>query len=184
MPRGGWRQRLIPVSASASQEIDANFRRHSSALHSHHNAGHHTSPPPPLPVTAPSELSRLDAAMYALPLAMVAVGLIGCCRRRKLREKSVTPLVAPSPRPAHRLLMPCTKSCPTTNQPHIGRYHIGGSFLADFFCHCLFFSCSIAREAREIRVQVVTCLARAPAILTATLTATLTVTLTASLLAS
>mmetsp|Transcript_62008 Transcript_62008/g.184548 ORF Transcript_62008/g.184548 Transcript_62008/m.184548 type:complete len:228 (+) Transcript_62008:2-685(+) len=121
---------LSHASAQAEallQELDTTIKKHVSK-HAHaHAAGHgHAAsppsvfPPPPLPPVKPP-LDRSTAALYTLPLLMVAFGLVGCYRRTKLRSK----------------------------------YSIGGSAISDFLCHCCCTWCSIAREAREIRTQVV-----------------------------
>ena len=61
--------------------------------------------------------SREQALLYAWPIAMLLVGLVGMYRRRALRLK----------------------------------YGIGGTALGDFCCHFLCTCCSLAKEAREIR---------------------------------
>ena len=63
---------------------------------------------------------RSTAFLYALPVAMSLVGVVGMLRRHALRRK----------------------------------YGIGGTILGDFCCHCCCTCCSLAKEAREIRRQV------------------------------
>jgi len=96
------------------------------------------APPPPQP---------RSRAPYVLPPAMVLVGLVGCMRRKLLRQKygiagrCARAAAAPprSPPPAAR---------PLTRPAARAR-----SSVSDFLCHAFCTCCSLAREAREIQSQ-------------------------------
>ena len=94
------------------------------------------APPPPQP---------RSRAPYVLPPAMVLVGLVGCMRRKLLRQKygiagrcarrRHRALAAAAPRPLTRLAARARSS------------------VSDFLCHAFCTCCSLAREAREIQSQ-------------------------------
>jgi len=94
------------------------------------------APPPPQP---------RSRAPYVLPPAMVLVGLVGCMRRKLLRQKygiagrCARRRRARSPPPAAR---------PLTRPAARAR-----SSVSDFLCHAFCTCCSLAREAREIQSQ-------------------------------
>lgn len=91
--------------AALVHSLHDSIKRHAAKHHSPHTHPL-ASPPAPLPpvVAAPlasPSLDRVSAFVYALPFLMVALGLIGCYRRGKLRAKCA-PLL---PSPALRILL-------------------------------------------------------------------------------
>lgn len=108
--------------AALVHSLHDSIKRHAAKHHSPHS---HllASPPAPLPpmVAAPlasPSLDRVSAFVYALPFLMVALGLIGCYRRGKLRAKCA-PLL---PSPALRMLLaPLSPSLSPSLTPSLHR---------------------------------------------------------------
>lgn len=90
-------------------------------------------------------LDRSAAFMYAVPIGMALIGLVGMLRRRALRVKYGIGMPA-SRSPAASL---CCVDATSGAAPRAG-----GSAIGDFVCHCCCTCCSLAKEAREIRRQI------------------------------
>ena len=164
----------ITIKKHANAKHDYALKKHDNA-HGHSGChGTHTAAPPaaspPPPPSARPPLDRSTATLYAIPVLMICLGFVGCYRRSKLRSKCAI-RHARQPRcysPRHstccsrrngrlHTLLATALSAHTTRTHYwpSTRYSIGGSAISDFLCHCCCTSCSIAREAREIRTQAV-----------------------------